>query len=194
MEQRKKTNREKIETLLRVINWNRRHYRKIEMPGKDIAYRTDGTIGSYVKFNEIIRDAHTAIDLSQKNQALAKIELDHQLIDKDKIEAFGILPDLHPTNIEVISPNWNADNGVRDVTFNTEKTKQFSVSHASNETADAVVDQICDVVIRSMGHEEIAYKLSQFVILPGNVTIKNVGQLAENIVNQIYDQDATREM
>lgn len=100
------------------------------------------------------------------------------------------------TNIKVISPKWQENYGVCDVTYNKDKKKQLSVLHSPDETADAVMAKILDVIARSKDHRVIAQKLSE-LNLPSKITIKNADALADNLVDQIRTtatKDNGREM
>lgn len=206
MENEELTNRQKIENLLVDIYKNHKNHQRIERKTeKDVLHKFEGTIGKQVTFNGEFYDKGDAenssvkIGLRYKNQPLAQIETEHGFINPGSMPfwteqwGFVLRPDspkgiADTTNIKVISPKWKEECSVCDVTYNTDQQCRLAVLHAPDETADAVVAKIWNRVVRSKDLVEVTEKLKR-LNLPSNVTIKNVDLLAENLVNQIYEQD-----
>ena len=89
--------------------------------------------------------------------------------------------------IQIISPAWNKKNGVKTV-INKTWHGGLSVFHAKDETADALIDNLYNVVELSQAKMEITQKLSK-LNLPSNIKIKNMDVIAENLLQQIHEQN-----
>ncbi len=196
-------NRQKIEDLLREISfyacrqnlWSpRKHNRLIDndlLPFNGELGDKVTFMGGFYQKKGREEDSRVEIDLRCENKQLARIEMEHGFIASSAL--FSVTDE---TNIKVISPKWKENYGVCDTTYNQDQKKQLSVLHSPDETADAVIAKILDVIARSKDHQVIAQKLSK-LNLPSKITIKDVNALADKIVDQIRDtatKDSGREM
>lgn len=193
-------NRQKMEDLLREISFNAVRQNLWGCLNHDDfnMYPFEGDLGDKVTFmggfyhNQTREeDSCAKIDLRYQGQHLARIEMKHGYLAP---AALCFLTD--ETNIKVISPQWQANYGVCDTTYNQDHKRQLSVLHAPDETVDAVMAKIFDTIARSKDHLFIAKKLSKLNLL-GHMIIKDVDALADSIVDQIRDtatKDSGREM
>ena len=194
------TNRQRMEDLLREISFKAGRQNLWESFNHDgfTGQPFDGELGDKVHFSggfwhnkDREEDSYAKINLRCKDKQLARIEMEHGYIAPSAVYSL-----TDETNIKVISPRWKETYGVCDTTYNKDQKRQLSVLHSPDETADAVIAKIFDVIARSKDHLVIAQKLSK-LNLPSKITIKNVDTLADNLVDQIRDtatKDSGREM
>ena len=98
----------------------------------------------------------------------------------------SVYPFDNSTEIKVVSPAWKKGTGL--LTTVKEPRTQLSVYHAPDETADAVVNRLVDIVSKSKDKALLTKKLSE-LNLPSHIKIKDMDAVAEKLVQQIYQQN-----
>ncbi len=217
--------REKVAAILRAVEKNKK-YKYITEGSLSKEFKMvhfDGRIGLDVTFTKEYHEYcfgtnATIIDLMYKGEELGRIVIQQEISRHTprsnsmwNINANANAPwyqtIFDATEISVLSPSWEVDQGTitktkqtamkinkiyRDAGYDAKKqVTTLSVCHTDQETADEVLNRMSNAIAKSQDKAVIAKKLRK-LNLPSKVTIKDKDVLADNIVNQIHNAD--REM
>jgi|GEM_PF-4161950 len=208
------TDRRELENLLAEIYRNcQNHQVNPRKEFQDVIHQFNGKIGDQINFDGNFYDkgdeenSYVKIKLYNQQQNLATIETEHGFINPGSMPfwtdvwAFELLGSNQPkpiadtTEIKVITPRWNVENGVSEAVYDENKKKRLAVYHAPDEIAKNVVMKLCNSVSYSKDHSVIKEKLKH-LNLPSNIKIKNLDAIVDSVTSQIHNveqEDITME-